>query len=90
MFAANATKVALCLFDDGREKGLERVELPEYTDEVWHGTVLPNARPGMVYAYRVRRGPSRRPTDQSVAFSPDAQHAGDAVLLTRQADAIGR
>ena len=31
---------------------LERIELPEYTDEVWHG-YLPDARPGTVYGYRV-------------------------------------
>ena len=37
LFSANATKVELCLFDiDGRQE-LERLELPEYTDEVWHG-----------------------------------------------------
>jgi len=52
LFSANATKVELCLFDiDGRRE-LERIELPEYTDEVWHG-YLPDARPGTVYGYRV-------------------------------------
>ena len=52
LFSANATKVEICLFDISGEKELERVELPEYTDEVWHG-YLPDARPGTVYAYRV-------------------------------------
>ncbi|WP_431270806.1 glycogen debranching protein GlgX [Dankookia sp. P2] len=52
LFSANATKVELCLFDDAGERELERVELPEYTDEVWHG-YLPEARPGTIYAYRV-------------------------------------
>jgi glycogen operon protein len=52
IFSANATKVELCLFDlEGRNE-LERVELPEYTDEVWHG-YLPDARPGTTYGYRV-------------------------------------
>src|SRR5438874_7375480 len=52
LFSANATGVELCLFDlDGRRE-LERIELPEYTDEVWHG-YLPDARPGTVYGYRV-------------------------------------
>ncbi len=37
LFSANATKVELCLFDDTGERELERIELPEYTDEVWHG-----------------------------------------------------
>jgi isoamylase len=45
LFSANATKVELCLFDDRGERELERIELPEYTNEVWHG-YLPDARPG--------------------------------------------
>src|SRR5215813_13206321 len=52
LFSANATKVELCLFDDAGRTELERIELPEYTDEVWHG-YLPEARPGTVYGYRV-------------------------------------
>src|SRR5918993_3591835 len=62
LFSANATKVELCLFDDSGETELERIELPEYTDEVWHG-YLPAARPGTVYGYRVH-GP----------FEPEAGH----------------
>lgn len=34
VFSANATKVELCLFDLEGRKELERLELPEYTDEV--------------------------------------------------------
>ena len=52
LFSANATKVELCLFDNDGKRELERIELPEYTDEVWHGYVR-DARPGTVYAYRV-------------------------------------
>jgi len=52
LFSANATKVELCLFDDQGETEIERIELPEYTDEIWHG-FLPDARPGTVYGYRV-------------------------------------
>lgn len=52
LFSAHATKVELCLFDDAGETELKRIELPEYTDEVWHG-YLPSARPGTVYGYRV-------------------------------------
>ncbi len=62
LFSAHATKVELCLFDDAGETELERIELPEYTDEVWHG-YLPSARPGTVYGYRVH-GP----------YEPDAGH----------------
>ena len=51
LFSAHAEKVELCLFDQrGRE--IERIALPEYTDEVWHG-YLPDARPGLLYGYRV-------------------------------------
>jgi isoamylase len=62
LFSAHATKVELCLFDEAGETELERLELPEYTDEVWHG-YLPEARPGTIYAYRVH-GP----------YEPEAGH----------------
>ena len=52
LFSANATKVELCVFDTTGKRELERIELPEFTDEVWHG-YLPLARPGTVYGYRV-------------------------------------
>jgi isoamylase len=62
LFSAHATKVELCLFDAEGKREIERVELPEFTDEVWHG-YLPEARPGTVYGYRVH-GP----------YEPDAGH----------------
>ncbi|HEV7371301.1 glycogen debranching protein GlgX [Arenibaculum sp.] len=52
LFSAHATKVELCLFDRSGMREVERVALPEYTDEVWHG-YLPEARPGLLYGYRV-------------------------------------
>ena len=52
LFSANAEKIELCLFDPRGERELERVLLPEYTDQVWHG-YLPDARPGQLYGYRV-------------------------------------
>ncbi|WP_166361633.1 glycogen debranching protein GlgX [Pseudomonas akapageensis] len=52
LFSANATKVELCLFDSSGEVELERIELPEYTDEIFHG-YLPDAHPGLIYGYRV-------------------------------------
>src|SRR5438874_6423105 len=52
LFSANATTVELCLFDPDGRREIERIALPEYTDEVWHG-YLPDARPGTVYGYRV-------------------------------------
>lgn len=62
LFSAHATKVELCLFDAKGEQELERIELPEYTDEIWHG-YLPDAHPGQIYGYRVH-GP----------YEPDAGH----------------
>ncbi|MBB4130952.1 glycogen debranching protein GlgX [Xanthomonas sp. 3075] len=50
LFSAHATRVELCLFD---EQGTEvRVDLPEYTNEIWHG-YLPDVKPGQRYGYRV-------------------------------------
>ena len=62
LFSAHATKVELCLFDAAGKVELERIELPEYTDEIWHG-YLPDAHPGQIYGYRVH-GP----------YEPDAGH----------------
>jgi isoamylase len=52
LFSAHATRVELCLFDDRGKEEIERIELPEYTDEIWHA-YLPDARPGQIYGYRV-------------------------------------
>jgi glycogen operon protein len=52
LFSANAERVELCMFDARGRRELARVVLPEYTDEIWHG-YLPDARPGMLYGYRV-------------------------------------
>ena len=37
LFSANAEKVELCLFDGQGRRELERIELPERTEDVWHG-----------------------------------------------------
>ncbi|MGO4517929.1 glycogen debranching protein GlgX [Terriglobus sp. 2YAB30_2] len=52
LFSANANKVELCLFSEDGETELERIELPEYTNEIWHG-YLRGAGPGQRYGYRV-------------------------------------
>jgi isoamylase len=52
LFSANATKVELCLFDPKGRRETDRIALPEYTHEVWHG-YLPDIRPGQRYGYRV-------------------------------------
>ncbi|MBB4265276.1 glycogen operon protein [Roseospira visakhapatnamensis] len=54
----------LCLFDaSGRET---RVDLPSYTDEVWHGYV-PEVEPGLLYGYRVH---GRYEPEHGLRFNP--------------------
>src|SRR5579871_2638049 len=62
VFSAHATKVEVCLFDPKGERELERLALPEYTDEIWHG-YIPDVTPSTVYGFRVH-GP----------YEPDAGH----------------
>ena len=52
LFSAHATKVELCLFEADGSTEIERIELPEYTDEVWH-VYVHDLGPGTVYGYRV-------------------------------------
>jgi isoamylase len=52
LFSAHATKVEVCLFDRTGDKELERLALPEYTDQIWHG-YLPDIGPETVYGFRV-------------------------------------
>ena len=61
LFSAHAERVELCLFNaDGQETA--RVDLPEYTNEIWHG-YLPGLAPGARYGYRVHG-----------KFDPEAGH----------------
>lgn len=52
LFSAHATKVELCLFDEDGSKEQQRIVLPEYTNEIWHGYVE-GVTPGTRYGYRV-------------------------------------
>ncbi len=52
LFSANAEKVELCLFDAHGRRELERIVLPERTEDVWHG-YLNDVSPGQLYGYRV-------------------------------------
>jgi glycogen operon protein len=66
LFSTNATKVELCLFDpEGRET--DRIALPEYTHEIWHG-YFPDLRPGQRYGWRVH-GPYE--PDAGLRFNPN-------------------
>src|SRR3954466_14294060 len=69
LFSANAQKVELCLFDSQGRRELERLELPERTEDVWHG-YLHDVSPGQLYGYRVH-GP----------YEPDHGHRFNANKL---------
>ncbi len=62
LFSANATKVEVCLFNEAGDTEVERITLPEYTNQIFHGW-LPDVGPGQRYGYRVY-GP----------YEPDAGH----------------
>ncbi len=51
VFSAHAERIELCLFDAGGRHEITRYDLPECTDEVWHG-YLPNVEAGQLYGYR--------------------------------------
>ncbi len=81
LFAENATKVELCLFDspDATNEST-KIRLPEHTDLVWHG-YLTDIPPGQLYGYRVH-GP----------YEPAKGHRFNPakVLLDPYAKVIGR
>lgn len=66
LFSSTATKVELCLFD-AKGKHEERIVLPEYTDEVFHGYVV-GLKPGQLYGYRVY-GPYE--PEKGLRFNPN-------------------
>jgi isoamylase len=67
LFSAHATRAELCPFDEKGERETTRIELPEYTDEIWHGYV-PDVHPGTIYGYRVH-GPYEPASGHR--FNPD-------------------
>ncbi|MBC7158544.1 MAG: glycogen debranching protein GlgX, partial [Porphyrobacter sp.] len=67
VFSANADRIELCLFDPQGGRQVACLELPEWTDEVWHG-YLPYARPGLLYGFRAH-GPWE--PEQGHRFNPN-------------------
>lgn len=51
IYSSHATRVQLCLFNKNG-KGETRIDLPQYTDEVFHGYIK-GLKPGQLYGYRV-------------------------------------
>ncbi len=66
LFSAHAQKVELCLFDASGRHEVQRIDVVSCTDGVWH-CHLPQARPGMLYGYRVH-GPYM--PEQGHRFNP--------------------
>ena len=66
LFSANAEKVELCLFDNQGRRELERIVLPERTEDVWHG-YLNDVSPGQLYGYRVH---GRYDPEHGFRFNP--------------------
>lgn len=52
IFSAHAERIELCLFDEDGKTEIERITLPEFTNEIWHG-YIPGLKPGALYGYRV-------------------------------------
>ncbi|WP_312272827.1 glycogen debranching protein GlgX [Pseudescherichia sp.] len=52
LFSAHAERVELCLYDPSGKHEIGRMDLPEYTHEIWHGYV-PGLQPGALYGFRV-------------------------------------
>ena len=52
LFSANAEKVDLCLFDRQGKSELVKIEMPEFTDDVWH-VLVEGIDDGALYGYRV-------------------------------------
>lgn len=66
LFSANAEKVELCFFDSQGRRELERIALPERTEDVWHG-YLNDISPGQLYGYRVH---GRYDPEHGFRFNP--------------------
>ena len=79
LFSENAERVELCIFDQSGINEVQRIEVRDQTDFCWH-VYLPEARPGMLYGYRVY-GPYK--PEQGDRFNPNK------LLLDPYAKSIG-
>jgi glycogen operon protein len=88
LFSEHADKVELCFFDPSGRREVQRIRIKERTDFVWH-CYLPEARPGMLYGYRVH-GPYR--PERGHRFNPNKllldPYARNIVGTVRWSDAL--
>ncbi|MFA5018139.1 MAG: glycogen debranching protein GlgX [Methylobacter sp.] len=87
IFSEHAEKVELCLFDPKGKNEIQRIELKERSDMVWH-CYLPEVRPGLLYGFRMH-GPYR--PEEGHRFNPNKlliePYAKDIVGTPRWSDA---
>ena len=87
IFSEHAEKIELCLFDPKGRREVQRIELKERSDFVWH-CYLPEARPGLLYGFRVH-GPYH--PQEGHRFNPNKlliePYAKDIVGTLRWTDA---
>ena len=67
LYAAHATRVELCLFDEMHGKESARIGMPEQTRNVWHA-YLQGIGPGQLYGYRVH---GRYAPREGLRFNPN-------------------
>ena len=74
LYSERAERVELCLFEPKGRREVERLELRERTDFVWH-CYLSEARPGQMYGYRVHgpSSPENRFNPQRMLLDPYAR-----------------
>jgi len=88
LFSSGAESVELALYDGAGRRELQRVQLRECTDHVWH-CYLPEARPGQPYGYYIR-GPYK--PEQGLRFNHHKMlvdpYARDFVGRLRWGDAL--
>lgn len=88
LFSEHAERVELCVFDEAGRREKQRIELHERTDNVWH-CYLPEARPSLVYGYRVH-GPYK--PEEGHRFNPHKlladPYAREIVGEVRWSDAL--
>ncbi len=85
LFSAHAEKIELCLFDKEGKREIERIALPERTDDIWHG-YLADVIPGQLYGYRVH-GPydpenGHRFNPNKLLLDPYAKRLGGHFIWT--------
>jgi pullulanase/glycogen debranching enzyme len=86
LFSAHTTKVEVCLFDDKGARELDRIELPEHPDQIWHG-YLADIRLGTIYGSAFMDHENRNKvivsTPTSFCSTLTLAHTGTCIFGTR-------